>query len=845
MIPATKGKAKEETHGWWEYHALIDQSQRYLFYPLIGILLIRVFTRPVAWSATSTIFSAHSTQPLVTARHFSSSKQFVLASPKQIIDASDAYEPPTVISVSPAGDWVFAYFPGSEGDGVGCMWRRGAVLDTWTVKHSWPLARGGGVVTASWLGAAREWTVDEAGSPSRLPPRGPSAPVSEATLVLVTEDCWVTVCYLRYYTPAIGFMRCPLGEPGSAPELYPKADEKVHRTGGSRKCLRAAIGLAYDGMIVLASVSTPLHSIASETAILVATRSRGLPSRTRDDEMNSMNLSMPLNLEAELDSPIEWENWGEESTIELCEIRLRFDGEFMGITSTPLPPVHGPDSGLSTLAFVSPPPPPKSDPADTPQKIIYLAASYLDFGDYTSTPKSQLFLHSLSRVSEPVPSPGEEPRLWTCSQVGTRVFTDGVLAFMTNPSGQSPSTFGLLVGVLETSRGPLPRRKSRTNEIAIGVTKVLQLPGLSDHNAWEPAPIMSPGDLKNTMRIDGIACALLAGTATADLSHVLGLPTRNLDEVLIFAENIQANGTITWRALGLFLETYRMRARNIASATEREVLEARWQTALDICSLASCNAAFDECRENGGFELDAVWQLVGISTWIVDFTEKLLRECILSFDLTGSQSDGDDDIFDAQLPSMMLVLAHPYALGNLCTALNNVTRFKNKIGSLSASTENAQLAKSVLVDLIECSGVDFNALEPLLADLLRDASNFGVEETRRGLATCEPTSAMGGHIRSVIAKIASSSVVDKPRLFIKPFELMDGAPQILDGRKDRVRNVVSKGFLSGRAKEIQCLRCGGKSEVGGSTDSVRWGAWEKMWVNHCICGGAWVSGPVQ
>lgn len=77
-------------------------------------------------------------------------------------------------------------------------------------------------------------------------------------------------------------------------------------------------------------------------------------------------------------------------------------------------------------------------------------------------------------------------------------------------SGQSPSTFGLFVGILNSS-GPLPREKTRIKEIAIGFTKVLRMlvfcessscfwlialasPDLSDHHCWEPAHIMSPID---------------------------------------------------------------------------------------------------------------------------------------------------------------------------------------------------------------------------------------------------------------------------------------------------------------------------------------------------------------
>ncbi|KAJ7774920.1 hypothetical protein B0H16DRAFT_1362208 [Mycena metata] len=858
MHSPSKGKGKEGTgqagqwsSGWWEFHALLDQTQR-----------------PIVWSSTSTIFSAHPTQPQVTARHFSSSKQFILPSPGPILTSPTSYEPPTVISVSPSAEWLFAYFPSGELDGVGCFWHRGAAIDLWSVKEWWTLNRGAGIVSAAWLGAPRDWTVDEAGSPTRLPPRGPRIPVSNLTLILVTETRWVTVCYLRQYSPSIRMISCPLTEPSSAREGLPNPVEQVsNRSGSIKMCTRAAIGLAYN-----------------ESAIMVATRSRVLPSPGKDSSLTSMDLTLPLNLEipsSEPDLVIEWDTWGEESSIELCEVRLDFDG--MVLSTTPLSPVHGSELGLTNLTFVSTPP-------GVSQEIMYLAASYLDFGDYTSTPKSELVLHALSRVSEPVADSTNELRLWACRSAATRSFTDSVLTFMaSSTSSQSPGTFGLFVGIMNSS-GPLPREKN-VKEVAIGVTKVLKLSDLTDHERWEPGYIMSPIDsagrdlplnavlsfnssmllcttlssvgppritLHTLPKLAGnapstpsvslrLAVGLLSGTSTTDLSHILALPSASLDEVseslfkaLVLAENGQDKGTLTWRALGVVLETYKMRAQKVNSETEREILETRWQTALDMCSLASCNAAFEDCKEDDGFDLDAVWQLVALSTWVVGFVEKLLKECVLYSDLAGP-SQGNPS--PTPPSSILLHLSHPYALRSLHAAVSNVTRFKNKIGSLSASEENSQIAKSVLVDLLDCSGVDLAALEPLLSEFLVEAKKFGVEDTRRSQALCEPTGSMAPHIRNAIEKVASAPIINKSRLFIKPFELMDGVPQILDARKDKGKDVVSKGTLSGRAQAVVCLRCGGKSEVAGginmSGSSASWRAWERLWKTHCICGGAW------
>lgn len=115
--------------------------------------------RPIVWTNSSVIFTAHATQPLVTARLFPSSKQFVLPSPEPILTSPASYEPPAVISVSPHDDWLFAYFPGREIGGTGCLWKRGLQVDSWNIKDYWGFTRGGGAVTAAWLGTEREVSV--------------------------------------------------------------------------------------------------------------------------------------------------------------------------------------------------------------------------------------------------------------------------------------------------------------------------------------------------------------------------------------------------------------------------------------------------------------------------------------------------------------------------------------------------------------------------------------------------------------------------------------------------------------------------------------------------------------
>lgn len=124
-----------------------------------------------------------------------------------------------------------------------------------------------------------------------------------------------------------------------------------------------------------------------------------------------------------------------------------------------------------------------------------------------------------------------------------------------------------------------------------------------------------------------------------------------------------------------------------------------------------------------------------------------------------------------------------------------------------------------------------------------------IADDTRSLALCQPTVAMNNHLREVVQTLTNSPIIDKSRLFIKPFDLVDGVSQLsLEGPgKEKDKDVVSKGILVNRGTCLTCLRCGGKSEIGGDVSvaghvSLRWRAWEKMWTSRCICGGLWVNG---
>lgn len=140
---------------------------------------------------------------------------------------------------------------------------------------------------------------------------------------------------------------------------------------------------------------------------------------------NDLDLGISLDIPQSQDpSPeeqvpsLEWGALAEEQTIELCEVKLRFDGMYMsmisitvtcellsmdfgklGLISQPLPPFHQPFPHMSGLTFVCSPPP-KSDPSASPRTSpkrdkqpirpaetlsAFLVASFLDFEECRAT----------------------------------------------------------------------------------------------------------------------------------------------------------------------------------------------------------------------------------------------------------------------------------------------------------------------------------------------------------------------------------------------------------------------------------------------------------------------------
>lgn len=123
------------------------------------------------------------------------------------------------------------------------------------------------------------------------------------------------------------------------------------------------------------------------------------------------------------------------------------------------------------------------------------------------------------------------------------------------------------------------------------------------------------------------------------------------------------------------------------------------------------------------------------------------------------------------------------------------------------------------------------------------------------MASCRPMRITRERLVSFSQKLEALEVIDKPRLFIKASDLVDGISKISLGPAMTIpsagagkdRDVITRSALiSGRELRI-CFRCEGRSVKGppppvyAGKSSLRWSAWQKLWYARCICGGTWGS----
>ncbi|CAA7271639.1 unnamed protein product [Cyclocybe aegerita] len=877
--------------GWWDFYPALETPKRL-----------------VHWSHSSLIFTADPTRPRVNARHFSSSKQFVLPSPPPIVSSYASYEPPSVISASPNGEWLFSYFPRRDNDGTGCLWKRGPQIDNWQVQDSWSFVRSGGVVAVSWLTSPREWVANISGEPMRLPPRGPQTPISKPTLLLVTQDNCIHLTYYRQFLSGIRTMKRSLSFNGLTLENAAGASEIPEGQHSPRQCVRAAIGMGYNDVSILVATNTcRMQSTTPPPAPIMA-----------PPPFNSMDLSIPIAIPEthpqDHKSP-EWDAWGEDNALDIYEIQLRFDGLTMIFTSNLISTLDHGSPIISDISFMcAPPPPPTSAPAESSRERsvkergrFYLAVASVDFKEYTSLPTSKIILYSVI-----CKAPNPRGSLWATNAEASRFVERGVVTHLESfVDFSTPSHLSIYAYTLDNS-GPLAPGKSRPKEWSIGSISVLNVPDLTDNLNYEPTIINHPYDslgrnlplfaavspnrrllctLSSTIWRTKVsihplpkastssippfstplACSILARISSEDIIHSISAPQLPLSEatdVMYHALDVlekfksETPYSATWDIMGVATEVYRTQAQATKNEEEAKMLRDRWQTALDVCSIAACNTAFEDCKEDGGYDLDAAWRILGMCTWVVNLTEKLMKACVLSSNVKVAKSPVKTEepestvLLDAtQLTAPILLhLAHPFALQNLLIALRHVKAFRTYLGSLPAGGENPKMAQTILIDTVDSSGVDFAELITALEEALPAIHALDTQDCQKALASCQPTTVMHAHLAQITQKISDSeTLLNKSTLFIKPYDLLDGIARLSleSNRKSDESDIIAKGPLFKQGPRCVCLRCGGKTVRPTSaprpvvSEAPKWIMWERMWQSRCICGGPWVASTLR
>ena len=91
-----------------------------------------------------------------------------------------------------------------------------------------------------------QWIVAETGSATRLPPLGPHTPAGHPLLILVTQAHLLHIYNIptRGKSQLVG--RASLLQPTNTQHPAPEPDS-VGKTGGDKICVKAAIGICYQG----------------------------------------------------------------------------------------------------------------------------------------------------------------------------------------------------------------------------------------------------------------------------------------------------------------------------------------------------------------------------------------------------------------------------------------------------------------------------------------------------------------------------------------------------------------------------------------------------------------------
>ncbi|THH09465.1 hypothetical protein EW145_g1983 [Phellinidium pouzarii] len=932
-----KGKLKEEENcfGWWDYAPLLEAHKP-----------------PLQWTSSSLIITAHATEPRVVCVHFPSNKHFTLPSAPSLAASPTSYEPPTILSASARDDWIFAYFPGIDIDGAGCLWNRSHPIDEWAIKDWRTFSRGDAVVAARWLNPEREWASTDSGSPVKLPTLGPFIPL----LNPIDQVKMLSVSLSRRSSSREGQERPP--------------GERVDGARGLGRCVRAAIGFGYD-----------------ESSILVATHSSFVPSAASESTPSSTaDLTMSLSMNPPILEPVvtsEWETWRDESIIEVCEVSISIQGFLLSLVTTPLPYIRNslqPNRSLTDLTFVPSLPSlfhmpafpstptqthryvtPQSSPASVhahvsqspgraihrspakgtppkpaiekmkgkPMSALYLLCTTLDLGQYTETPKSDVTLYIFWRNLADL-------AVQTWVSTFHIHYANLSIIVHTSPSqpSSSPQYAGALLGVLDT-KGQVLKGKER-HRLSVGRLQMIRLPELQIDENWDSTNIVcsvgSHGpELPFSMAVSPnrtLVCAVPSSTSLAftastsiyshpskvlhaaqdfgtsrakkqlsaslemtiqrrimpgDVVHLLtkqSTPISVVEEVLanvlsnFNASNNGLTGMWTNELLGTAVEIYHARSLSSQKESEKGDFLSRYQVGHEICSLKACNDVWEDTYDSKGYDINAVWCLTSLCSYFIEILEKLLKECVefagdvsLLESLKSAGGTGeapqplaspktglkyDNNPFTGRPPlkpspidlnCSLTHLIHPYTLDNLYCFLQHVRRFRAYLGAIAKQDEHHQMAKEMLIDIVDSSGIDLEALDRVLSDI-RDEVKANAERdpdlARRCLVSLKPPSQYATLLQKFIVKIMQAQLVDKSRLFIKPDDLVDSILGLSVGEAGTVpdSDVISKGLRPRLKPPLSCVRCSGKSEINNEAfpghASAPWLAWERSWQTHLI-----------
>ncbi|KAF8274923.1 hypothetical protein EI94DRAFT_1711996 [Lactarius quietus] len=845
-----KGKAKDDFR-WWNSYALVEQQRR-----------------PVAWTSSAILF-AHESESAVVGRAFPSSRQFLLHAPVVVSNAAASFEPPSILSVSPDETWLFAYFPSRQGPGLGCFWRAHRA-DGWDCVEIMNFPRDGGIVSAAWLGQAREWVTDSDQKSSRLPPLGPPMLASLPTIVLITQNLRVQLCCVRYgpQEPKITTIACSLEKRDEARDLSPVTSSNIDIPPGleSHCCTHATIGLAYNENAILVATRSQVKAISPETSNI----GLGL------DDIPDLSAHFH---NVHLAESADWESWVQASNIELCEVRLGFDGIRTYLSTNPLPPLRC-DAYLLSSMVLCPGEPQYTVTAESSSGPVtpkmYLCLSHLTIGRHenfalgmenpmlidSAIPRSELVVFSLSKRVHPSVFVSE----WSPTRLTSKAMSE-TLTFIL-PHRGCPRANAIVAGSLSV-QGPASSKHKAFVKTPCGSVTILQLPSLEVHSDWSVEPLlMGWGEGSSVYPPQSVAlspnavlfCMLSPSTVStsrlsihampkktlkdatvlqhdfasvlvsairfkrtiSDVSHQLSLSSISIQEV----ENVLYNVLETLETqddglrdvwvqefFGILVEIYRLKGEREHKALAKDDLRIRWKAMLDLCTVIACHSAFEDCMDGDSIGLDNVWPLTVLSTWFMDFLEELMRECILLGD--SREGLGDDAIEKQTIPSthpILSVLLFPDALAKLRLTVADVKQFYEYLKNLETSGENGVISKNALLDTVDGSGINLEGLDALLVRISEQVEVSNATDLRQSLVACSPVPRLYPLLIGITQAVSKSDAIDKSRLFIK---VVDFVTEVGKPRKSFIgegQDVISKGILLRRRPTRVCVRCGGKTQ---------------------------------